>query len=235
MRDTAEAATRHAILELVERDQVAIWWYNRLRPTRLAPDFAQAALPAGMAAWMAQRRRRTHHLLLPTDLPVATIVALSALPDGGRPAIGAAAALDPRDAVRAATLELLQGEITLAQMRAFSQMPDPPPPPPLFAWSQSTNLAALPELGAGAPFSDPPPPIDFAHLLDHFAAHDIDIVTVDITRPEFGIPVVKALSPQLRDWLPRFGPGRLYDVPVVLGLRDAPLAETALNPTPFVI
>lgn len=234
-RDTRAGAAVHAVLELVERDGVAIWWYNRLRPSRLAPDFAAAALPAEMADWIAARRRQTRYLLLPTDLPVATIVALSARADGSRLAIGAAAALDPADAVRSATLELMQCELTLANMRAYAQMPDAPPPPPLYLWSQATALDAHAEFGADAPFAEPPAAIDYAALVEHFAAAGIDLVTVDLTRPELRIPVVKALSPQLRDWLPRFGPGRLYDVPVALGLRDRPTPEAELNPTPFVI
>jgi oxazoline/thiazoline synthase len=34
----------------------------------------------------------------------------------------------------------------------------------------------------------------------------------------------------LRHFYPRFAPGRLYDVPVKLGLSDRPLKESELNP-----
>jgi len=235
VRDTPESARRHAILELVERDQVAIWWYNRLPARPLDPAFAAAALPADMADWLASRRRRTTHLLLPGDLPASTIVTLSARADGSAPAIGAAAALDPAAAVRSAALEMLQCEIALAHMRAAQKAPDPPPLPPLLAWSEATNLAATPYLRGDGPPATPPPAIRFDALTAHFAENGIDVVTVDLTRPELGVPVVKALSVALRDWLPRFGPGRLYDVPVALGLRKTPLVESDLNPTPFVI
>lgn len=234
VRETLEAAARHAILELVERDAVAIWWYNRLPAPRLDPHFAAAALPEDLAAWLAGRRRQTWHLMIPTDLPAAAVVALSARADGSHPAIGAAAAPDPADAVRAATMEMLQGEISLITMEAAQRAPNPPPPPPLYAWSSATNAFATPYL-AGAGIARAPAPQNFAALEAYCAAAGITIVTVDLTRPELGVPVVKALSPQLRDWLPRFGPGRLYDVPVALGLRAAPLAEADLNPIPFVI
>ncbi len=234
VRDSHEAAARHAILELVERDAVAIWWYNRLPAPRLDPRFTAAALPGNLSAWLTGRRRHTWHLLIPTDLPAAAVVALSARADGSHPAIGAAAAVDPADAVRAATLEMLQGEISLITMAAAQREPDPPPPPPLYAWSRATDAFAAPNL-AGAGIAPAPEPGSFAALEAHFAANGITILTVDLTRSELGVPVVKALSPQLRDWLPRFGPGRLYDVPVALGLRAAPLAEADLNPIPFVI
>ncbi|WMS45128.1 YcaO-like family protein [Acuticoccus sp. MNP-M23] len=234
LRGTRADAARHGTLELVERDGVAIWWYNRLIPKRLAVDAAAAALPADLAAFLAARRRQTWHLALPSDLGVPAIVALSARSDGSAPAIGAAAALDPADAVRSATLELLQGEINLSLMRQAQRAPNPPPVPPLLAWSASTNALADPAL-AGVGTTDPTPATRWDTLLGTFAEKGIDLYAVDLTRAEFGVPVVKAVSPQLRDWLPRFGPGRLYEVPVALGIQTAPTPEDALNPVPFVI
>jgi len=38
------------------------------------------------------------------------------------------------------------------------------------------------------------------------------------------------IVPGLRHFYRRFGPGRLYDVPVKLGWRDRPIAESELNP-----
>lgn len=223
-------ATRHAVMERVERDAVAIWWYNRLPAPRLAENAARSALPEALAGWLGERRRVTWHLLMPHDLPATTVVALSARADGTRPAIGAAASLDPARAVLSATLEMLQGEIALAQMRAAA----PDPAPPLLAWSETTNALAAPEL-RGEGFAPLPAASTDEALLAAFDAAGIDVYLADLTRPELGLPVVRAVSPQLRDWLPRFAPGRLYDVPIALGLRAAPTAEAALNPVPFVI
>jgi oxazoline/thiazoline synthase len=41
--------------------------------------------------------------------------------------------------------------------------------------------------------------------------------------------------PGLRHFWPRFGPGRLYDVPVRLGWREHPLDESQLNPVPLFV
>jgi len=38
------------------------------------------------------------------------------------------------------------------------------------------------------------------------------------------------IVPGLRHFYRRFAPGRLYDVPVKLGLRDRPLSEDEFNP-----
>lgn len=235
LRDTLEAAERHAVHELVERDSVAIWWYNHLPAARLAFDAIVPALPEAFATWLSDRRRVTWHLLLPSDLPAFTIVAMSSRRDGSAPAIGAAASNDPQQAVSSATLELLQGEIVLANMRAVQKSDDPPPVPPLLSWSQSTNAFDLDYLAGTEIVKQIPDSVPHEALYEHFAAHGIDVYIADLTRPEFRVPVVKAVSPHLRDWLPRFGPGRLYDVPVALGLRETPTPESELNPIPFVI
>jgi ribosomal protein S12 methylthiotransferase accessory factor len=58
----------------------------------------------------------------------------------------------------------------------------------------------------------------------------LDFLVLDQTRPDIEVPVVRVIVPGLRHFYRRFAPGRLYDVPVRLGLRDRPLAETELNP-----
>jgi ribosomal protein S12 methylthiotransferase accessory factor len=42
--------------------------------------------------------------------------------------------------------------------------------------------------------------------------------------------VVRVIVPGLRHFYRRFGPGRLYDVPVKMGLLDRPLQESELTP-----
>lgn len=233
VRDTFAAATERAVLERVERDQVAIWWYNRLPAPRIAADAALASLPEALAGWLAGRSRRTHHLMMPSDLPVPAVVALSARADGSRPAIGAAAALDPAAAILAATLEMIQGEIALSLMRSAQRDRAAPPVPPLLAWSAAASVRE-PHL-AGAGTASLPPPTTFAALRTALAGAGIKVFVADLTRPEFGIPVARAVSPDLRDWQKRFAPGRLFDVPVALGLLMSPTPVAALNPVAFPI
>ena len=58
----------------------------------------------------------------------------------------------------------------------------------------------------------------------------LDFLVLDQTRPDIEVPVVRVVVPGLRHFYRRFGPGRLYDVPVKLGWRDRPLPESELNP-----
>lgn len=234
VRDTFEAAVQHAVLERVERDAVAIWWYNRMVAPRLSPEAALATLPVDFAEWLTGRRRRTWHLLIETDLPVPAVVALSTAPDGTRTAIGASAALDPADAVRSATLEMIQGEISLANMRAAQRSGAPPQIPPFLAWSDATNAMAERYL-AGEGVAELGDPVRYDGLLEAFEFAGIDVAIVDLTRPEFEVPVARAVSRTLRDWQPRFAPGRLYDVPVARGLLPRAKTKAEMNPVAFPI
>jgi ribosomal protein S12 methylthiotransferase accessory factor len=60
--------------------------------------------------------------------------------------------------------------------------------------------------------------------------HGFDFLVLNQTRPDIGVPVVRVVVPGLRHFYRRFAPGRLYDVPVKLGLRDRPISENELNP-----
>src|SRR4029077_4322427 len=58
----------------------------------------------------------------------------------------------------------------------------------------------------------------------------LDFLVLDQTRPDVGVPVVRVLAPGMRHFYKRFAPGRLYDVPVRMGLLDKPLRENELTP-----
>jgi len=58
----------------------------------------------------------------------------------------------------------------------------------------------------------------------------LDFLVLDQTRPDVEVSVVRVIVPGLRHFYRRFGPGRLYDVPVKLGLLDRPRSENELTP-----
>ena len=62
----------------------------------------------------------------------------------------------------------------------------------------------------------------------------MELLVLDQTRPDIGMPVVRVVVPGLRHFWQRFAPGRLYDVPVEMGRCDSPLAEDELNPVPVI-
>lgn len=114
-------AVESGLLELVERDAVALWWRGGRRGGP-ADDLAPA-MKAPFAATARNGVRRWRWFLdLTTDLGVPVIGAVSALADGKGVVFAAAAAWDRGSAAAKAALELAQMElaadITLAKQAA---------------------------------------------------------------------------------------------------------------------
>ncbi len=63
----------------------------------------------------------------------------------------------------------------------------------------------------------------------------LEFLVLDQTRPDIGLCAVKVIVPGLRHFWNRFAPGRLYDVPVELGLLPEKLKEEELNPIPMFL
>jgi ribosomal protein S12 methylthiotransferase accessory factor len=57
-------------------------------------------------------------------------------------------------------------------------------------------------------------------------------MVLDQTRPDVEVPVARVIVPGMRHFYRRLAAGRLYDVPVRLGLRDQPMPEQELTPFP---
>ena len=63
----------------------------------------------------------------------------------------------------------------------------------------------------------------------------MEMLVLDQTRPDIGLPVVKVIVPGLRHFWARFAPGRLYEIPVALGWVPEQLTEEQLNPVPMFL
>ena len=76
---------------------------------------------------------------------------------------------------------------------------------------------------------------DVEALARTLAVRGIDMLVLDQTRPDIGLPVVKVIAPGLRPFWARFAPGRLFDVPVQLGRLATPTRYGQLNPFPMFL
>ncbi len=236
---TQQGAAQRALLELVERDAAACWWYNRQPCPRIGLDEAHhiANLDDALSRWLSERERRTAFVILPTDLPVHAIAAISSDPAGDDPALGLGAALQATHALTAAILEMLMREISNGHIdmhgKAASSR-DVTTVPNGYRWSKSTNINRSTYLsGTPATLLDLRKlerSHSFDHLLARLADKNIDVWSIDCTRPEIGLPCTKVISGQLHNGRHGLAPGRLYTLPVELGLRRTPLVEARLNP-----
>jgi len=112
---TVEQAAASALLEVVERDALALWWRGGRRG-RAVP--VELIARSGAAGLLLQARgegsRRTWFLDLTTEIGVPVMAALSIGQDGAGFAFGVAAALDAEDALIGACLQL--GQLELADL-----------------------------------------------------------------------------------------------------------------------
>lgn len=231
---TRAAALASALLELMERDAVAMWWYNRLR--RPGVDLATASDPwcDAMADALRNCGRDVWALDLTNDLGLPTFAAVSPRLTGASEAIllGFGAHPDPRVALRRAFGEMGQMFAATADFERDEESV----PREVRDWltqatvrrdaylrpSQSRILdTVLPTS------SEPWAP----RIIEMLESRGFEVLLLDQTRPDIDVPVVRAIVPGLRHFWPRLGPGRLFDVPVRLGWLHEQRSEAELNPT----
>ena len=242
--ETREEAILSGLLELVERDAVAVWWYNRLR--RPAVDTETFGLPRFFELANHYREhfdRDLHALDLTSDfgIPVFAVVSRCV----GRPVedviLGFAAHVDPAIALAKALEEANQYLPAVEQRTADGATSYRLASPETVRWWRSATYDNQPYL-----VPDPASPArrhaDIPSLATADVASDIEVcveaarrrglevLVVDQTRPDIGLPVVRVVIPGLRHFWRRLAPGRLYDVPVALGWLKTPLREDEMNP-----
>jgi len=243
--NTREEAVLQGFLELVERDAVGIWWYNRIRRAAVDLDSFDDPYMQKLRAFHVSIHRDLWVLDVTSDLGIPAFVAVSRRNDKPMEDIvfAPAAHLDAQLGVQRALTELNQLVSAVHNVDKDGYTFDDEAS---VAWWKSATLANQPYLVPNdrAPLRRC---ADFAStwsvdLRDDLLrcqalveSRGLEMLVLDQTRPDIGLPVVKVLVPGLRHFWTRFAPGRLYDVPVAMGWQQRPLAESELNPVAVFI
>ncbi|MBT2447917.1 TOMM precursor leader peptide-binding protein [Streptomyces sp. ISL-43] len=222
-----EDAVVQGVLELVERDAVALWWYNRLRLPGLDLDSFDEPWLASTRSALERAGHSVWALDLTSDLGIPVVAVVSRHREGSAEEFvyGFGAHFDPRLALRRALTEMVQ--MLPGRGGSGSALPGQPQLLPDPAQSPRTP-GSWPYAGRRADLLD-----DVHYLRTLLESHGMELLVLDQTRPDVGIPVVKTLVPGLRPFYARFAPGRLFDVPPSLGQRDVALAFRELNSVPL--
>ncbi len=233
--ESLESALFAGLLECVERDAVAIWWYNRLTVRRVAPESFNSGRLDNLREYLRRYSRDWWLLDLTTDLGIPVMASVSPAPQPGRPMLwGFGAAPTVQEAANRAAVEMCQGLPLLASDWMAPRLPDR-------ADMRFLTSEAVDEMSylLGTPFPGTrhvhPRERDLSAIASHLAEHDLECYYVDLTRPDLDLSVAKTFVPGLRHPAPRFAPGRLYEVPVRLGYQEQPTTEQAMNPLPFIL
>lgn len=237
-----EDAVLQGLLEVVERDAVALWWFNRTQMPGVDIGSFRDRWMEEMVEQYAGIGRQLWALDLTSDLGVPAFAAVSRRTGGPGEAImfGFGSHLDPHTALRRAVTELNQMLPAVLHDRPAPDDPD------AAAWLATATVANQPYL---LPLAGVP-----AHTLDDHAyqrredlrddvtalvellrRRGLETLVLDQTRPDIEMPVVKVVVPGLRPFWARFAPGRLFDVPVRLGRLAEPTPYERLNPMPMFL
>ncbi len=233
--NTLEEAILQGFLELVERDAVALWWYNRIPSPEV--DLAAFERPyfTGLRETYRSLGRRIWVLDVTTDFGIATFVAVSMPEDGddGRDVLlGFGSHLDPAIAASRALTEMnqflpsaLRGQVRRVADGELDDiaflLPDP-----------QARARAHADV-SGTDRDDLRAAVEACVAL----ARDrgIEVLVLDQTREEIGLPVVKVVAPGLRPFWARFAPGRLFSIPKTLNWRSEPVSESEMNPAHLAV
>ncbi|MEU1513114.1 TOMM precursor leader peptide-binding protein [Streptomyces sp. NPDC005811] len=242
-----EDALLQGFLELVERDAVALWWYNRTPQPAVDLD----AFDESYVERLRHGYRRVHRdiwvLDLTSDFGIPVMAALSRRVD--KPAedviFGFGAHFDPRTALRRALTEMGQLLPAVSDVLPDGSGYRIDDPEPTHWWRHATTagqpyLTPDPQVAPRGPGHWPAPHrpdlLDDVHAVTaHVRAAGLELLVLDQRRPDLGVPVVKVIVPGLRHFWARFAPGRLFDVPVKTGRLQEPTPYERLNPIPLFV
>lgn len=240
--NSLEEAIFYALLELVERDAVAIWWYNRIKRPSVDLDRLNNAKINQIREKLKKEHRNLYVLDLTTDLQIPCYIAVSHKSDGTQIFFGSGAHLQPEIGIMRAISELNQVMIRANLPQNIDLASIAPVARDLVKWSISEtidNHSHLIPNGISKPISLYPNSEDFLSDIDLclkiFKSLDLEALFFNLTNPNIKLHTVRLIIPGLRHFWSRLGPGRLYDAPVSLGWISKPLSESAMNPTPYFL
>ncbi len=237
-----EEAILQGFLELVERDAVSIWWYNRLKRPSLLLGGLENEYIQNVLTYYQTINRSIHVLDLTSDLGIpvfGTISYINGIDQGGQKILfGFGSHLDAEIALERSITEL-------NQMLAVDNSEGYLTNDPVFVnWLDQATLDNQPyllplkdevKILKDYPISDDNLHDGIHHCIEICKSNSLNLMVLDMTQPDVGLSVAKVIVPGLRHFWRRTAPGRLYDTPKKMGWLSKSLEEDELNPIPLFI
>jgi len=247
--NTREEAILQGFLELIERDAVALWWYNMIQRPRVDTNSFDLMYLNQLDGYYQSINRQYWVIDVTTDfnIPVFVAISTSLEPASNKEFIlyGTGAHFDARIALLRAITEMNQGIPAILSMRNEkpvekahrpqigrmdqwpSYMLDDHPYLEFNTAQTAQTKAYYPKV----PYSTIKEAI--AYIKELLSKKSLDLYYIDQSRPDLQLKAVKVIVPGLRPYWRRLAPGRLYDIPVSLNWIDSPIEESQMNPHPI--
>jgi len=229
-----EEAVMQGFYELVERDATAMWWYHRLRKPAVDWRTFDSPFTGAVDAAMEKMGMTLMVLDLTNDLGIPAFAAnlFTGREDLSFRSIGLGSHRNPRIALERAVAELGQFWKTAEkdeslrfqaspQSRELFLRSDPDRPP---------KACSDFETHERGDFLD-----DIDDMVRLLGGRGLEMLVMDLTRPDVGFPVARVMVPGMAHFRPRFGCRRLFEAPKELGWIDRDAGEDDLNPVPFYL
>jgi bacteriocin biosynthesis cyclodehydratase domain-containing protein len=241
--NTMEEAILQGLLELIERDAVAMWWYNRIRRAGISVGSLKDEYVLRLVEFYAKSGRELWILDITSDLGIPVVAAVSRARDRRAEDIIVGFGAHPVAKVAAlrAIAEVNQFLPAVAGKDENGQTRYWFPEEEAIRWWRSATIeseaylspdSALPAVSIDDMAQFAPSGLNgtLAALVNRVQEYSLEVLVLDQTQPDIDLAVVKVMVPGLRHFWKRFGPGRLYNVPVAMGWIENPLKEEELNP-----
>ncbi len=232
-----EEACVQGIFELVERDAVSMWWYNKIQKQEIDLNSIIDSYVHKVADGLKKIGYSLHLLNLTNDLNFPVIAALAInQKDKNEPpkSTGFGAHFNVNIAIERAILELGQSWTLAERMNIdeyFLKFGNKKPSEENYLCPAlnlpKKNINDFQDLSTDDFLKD------INILVDKFKTIGLETFIIDLTREEIGLSVVRVIVPGLVHFWPRFGSERLYNIPVKMGWLNKPLTEDELNQIPF--
>lgn len=241
--NTLEEAILQGFLELIERDSVALWWYNRVQRPSVDLDSFHLPYLKALKAYYQGLNRDLWVIDITADLQIPAFAAVSRRVDSPVEdiTVGFGAHLDAKIALLRAITELNQFLPAVTHRNEDGSTRYNFPDTEAVDWWKTATIAnesyLLPNPHLAAKRLQDYPRLasddlkqDVETCVEIARQAGLETLVLDQTRPDIGMNVCRVIVPGLRHFWRRLGPGRLYDVPVKLGWLSEPTPEESLNP-----
>ncbi|HVG63960.1 MAG TPA: TOMM precursor leader peptide-binding protein [Hyalangium sp.] len=222
---TLEEALLQGLLELIERDAVAIWWYNRLVVPVLSSSLVGPGLRDTLQSWL-EPTWDWWLLDVTHDLDTPVCVAVARRRGDGQYRLGFGCHTEAGLAAQRAATELCQLLAAGKQRGAafdFASVAGEP-----YLHPQAAPGRAAPALNASTGYDDIRDAIEAC--IARLAARGLEVLVHRYPAIDEALVAVKTIVPGACHIWPQHGAPRLYQAPVELGWAPRALAEHELNP-----
>ena len=234
---TREEAILQGLLELVERDTLALAFGHRAPFTRVDLTGVQLPYFEEMVAYLRSRKRTLEVFRVPSLLDIPCYIALSECEYGEKSILtGFGCHLDPVIAVSRAVTELgqtLYGEEYDAGRRA-NEDPYSEKKYQQASWLKKNANGPKEKLVSTKKRTTDDIAEDIRICIKMLEEQNLEVLVLDQTDAEIGCPVVKVIVPGMYQFWGRKGGRRMKEVPVRAGWCDEVAREEDIEPVWFV-